>query len=104
MVVAQPLQCTVNPPASLTEMPPAEAVPSRSTHRSIEKLVVVLAVIVIVGVIAGVFARVCGGRRLAGTGDHDIEGWVERKCASCIDSGIPPPQESKGAEVGEAKK
>lgn len=106
---AQPPPFLAYSPPSLSEVPPVAVVASRSTHRSIETLVVVLAVIVIVGLIAGIFARVCGGRRLAGDGDHDIEGWVERKCASCIDSGLPPPpppplQESKGVESGEAKK
>ncbi|CAI9099965.1 OLC1v1036868C1 [Oldenlandia corymbosa var. corymbosa] len=62
-----------------------------STHQSIETLVVVLAVITILGVIAGVIARLCGGRHFGGGGEHDIEGWIERKCRSCIDSGIPPP-------------
>ncbi|XXG56506.1 hypothetical protein AAC387_Pa03g3894 [Persea americana] len=105
VVEAQPPPFLVYSPPSLSEVPPVAVVASRSTHRSIETLVVVLAVIVIVGLIAGIFARVCGGRRLAGNGEHDIEGWVERKCASCIDSGVPPPpQESKGVESGEAKK
>ncbi|KAG9449398.1 hypothetical protein H6P81_009363 [Aristolochia fimbriata] len=79
---------------TITEPPPPPAVPAAGTHsghRSIGTLLVVLAVITIVGVVAGVFARVCGGRHLAGNGDHDIEGWVERKCRSCIDGGLPPP-------------
>ncbi|RWR77744.1 fission regulator-like protein [Cinnamomum micranthum f. kanehirae] len=88
VVEAQPPPFLVYSPPSLSEVPPVAVVASHSTHRSIETLVVVLAVIVIVGLIAGIFARVCGGRRLAGDGDHDIEGWVERKCASCIDSGV----------------
>ncbi|XP_058073619.1 uncharacterized protein LOC131222507 [Magnolia sinica] len=96
----------VSPP-SLTQLQPMVAGPSRSSHRSIETLVVVLAVIIIVGVIAGVFARVCGGRHLAGSGEHDIEGWVERKCASCIDGGVPatvaPPLKAT-PEVEEEKK
>ncbi|GAV57297.1 hypothetical protein CFOL_v3_00835 [Cephalotus follicularis] len=68
------------------------------THRSIETLIVVLAVITIVGVIAGIIARLCGGRHFGGNGEHDIEGWIERKCRSCIDGGVSPaapPGESK---------
>ncbi|KAK4767168.1 hypothetical protein SAY86_014918 [Trapa natans] len=65
--------------------------PGKCTHRSIETLVVVLAVITILGVVAGIVARLCGGRHFEGSGDHDIEGWVERKCRSCIDGGLPPP-------------
>lgn len=69
--------------------PPAVAKPD--AHRSIETLVVVLAVITIVGVIAGIVARLCGGRHAGGNGEHDIEGWVESKCRSCIDGGLPLP-------------
>ncbi|ONK59722.1 uncharacterized protein A4U43_C08F9710 [Asparagus officinalis] len=58
------------------------------------------AAIVILAVLAGVLARVCGGRHLVG--EHDLEGWVERKCRSCIDGGIPataqPPEGSKAVE------
>ncbi|XP_038698127.1 uncharacterized protein LOC119995695 [Tripterygium wilfordii] len=85
------------------------------SHRSIETLVVVLAVITIVGVVAGIIARLCGGRHFGGSGEHDIEGWIERKCRSCIDSGVPaappppppPPEETKPAAAAateEAKK
>ncbi|GFP92234.1 hypothetical protein PHJA_001367500 [Phtheirospermum japonicum] len=61
---------------------------AHSTHHSIETLVVVLAVITILGVIAGIIARLCNGRHLGGHGEHDVEGWVERRCRSCIDGGI----------------
>lgn len=75
----------------IVEAPPTVLVQKPDAHRSIETLVVVLAVITIVGVIAGIVARLCGGRHLGGSGEHDIEGWVERKCRSCIDGGVPPP-------------
>uniref|UniRef100_A0A5B6YV78 Uncharacterized protein n=1 Tax=Davidia involucrata TaxID=16924 RepID=A0A5B6YV78_DAVIN len=90
----------------LMDRPPAVAEPSHSTHRSIETLVVVLAVITIIGVIAGIIARLCGGRHFGGNGEHDIEGWVERKCRSCIDGGIPaaPPPEAAKPATEEAKK
>ncbi|XP_009757148.1 uncharacterized protein [Nicotiana sylvestris] len=87
----------------LVEAPPVAVVmveENHSTHTSIETLLVVLAVITILGVIAGIIARLCGGRHFSGSGEDDIEGWVERKCRSCIDGGVstappppPPPQE-----------
>ncbi|PON32486.1 hypothetical protein PanWU01x14_360940 [Parasponia andersonii] len=87
----------------MVEGPLPEVVDSnRYAHRSIETLVVVLAVITIVGVIAGILARVCGGRHFGGSGEHDIEGWVERKCRSCIDGGVPPAEESKPAAAAAA--
>ncbi|CAO2831725.1 unnamed protein product [Amaranthus hypochondriacus] len=79
------------PPLVGPPPPRVEVDPERYNHRSIETLVVVLAVITIVAVIAGIIARLCGGRHLGGNGDHDIEGWVERNCRSCLDSGLPPP-------------
>ncbi|XP_034693668.1 uncharacterized protein LOC117920325 [Vitis riparia] len=96
----------------LVQAPPAVGEPSHSTHRSLETLVVVLAVITIVGVIAGIIARLCGGRHFGGNGENDIEGWVERKCRSCIDGGIPapppppppPPAEESKPAAEEAKK
>lgn len=69
--------------------PPATG--AHSTRLSVETLVVILAVITIMVVVAGICARVCGGRHLAGGGDHDIEGWIERNCRSCLDGGVPPP-------------
>ncbi|CAO2822213.1 unnamed protein product [Amaranthus hypochondriacus] len=80
------------PPIMVGPPPPPVVVNTeRYNTRSIETLVVVLAVITIVAVIAGIIARVCGGRHLGGSGEHDIEGWVERNCRSCLDSGLPPP-------------
>ncbi|CAN8254414.1 unnamed protein product [Cochlearia groenlandica] len=86
---------TTTTPTTIYMDPPFQDQPSHnSDHRSIETLVVVLAVITILSVLAGVFARFCGGQHLSDGGDHDLEGWVERKCRSCIDAGVaaaPPP-------------
>ncbi|XP_044468870.1 mulatexin [Mangifera indica] len=93
----------------------AGAEASCCTHRSIETLVVVLAVITIVGVIAGIIAKLCGGRHFGGNGENDIEGWVEKKCRSCLDGGIsaetpppppppPPPPEEPKPTAEETKK
>lgn len=83
------------PPLVVMEPPPVSVSAvgqTHSTHRSIETLVVVLAVITIAAVIAGFLARLCGGRHYSGNGgDHDVEGWIDSRCRSCIDSGIPPP-------------
>ncbi|GMI70958.1 hypothetical protein like AT3G57500 [Hibiscus trionum] len=90
------------------EAPPTVREPSRYSHRSIETLIVVLAVITILGVIAGIIARLCGGRHFGGNGENDIEGWIERKCISCIDGGVPPvvqplKEEPKAAAEEEKK-
>ncbi|XVF75793.1 hypothetical protein PTKIN_Ptkin13bG0215500 [Pterospermum kingtungense] len=74
----------------VVEAPPTVKDPSRYSHRSIETLIVVLAVITLIGVVAGVIARLCGGRHFGGNGENDIEGWIEKKCRSCIDGGVPP--------------
>ncbi|XP_030519290.2 uncharacterized protein LOC115732742 [Rhodamnia argentea] len=76
------------PPSS----PLVAAEPGRYAPRSIETLVVVLAAITIIGVVAGIIARLCGGRHFGGSGENDIEGWVERRCKSCLDGGLPPPE------------
>ncbi|KAJ3697828.1 hypothetical protein LUZ61_001533 [Rhynchospora tenuis] len=71
---------------------------AHSTSQSVETLVVILAAITIIVVITGICARVCGGRHLAGGSDHDVEGWIERNCRSCLDGGVPPPRPT-AAEV-----
>ncbi|KAI3788220.1 hypothetical protein L2E82_00976 [Cichorium intybus] len=102
------------PPDDLQPLPPPVTVrESHSTHGSLETLVVVLAVITIVGVIAGMIARLCGGRHYGGNGgDHEMEGWIESRCKSCIDGGLssapppplPPPEEATKPAKEEAKK
>ncbi|OMO71289.1 hypothetical protein CCACVL1_18309 [Corchorus capsularis] len=77
--------------------------PSRYSHRSIETLIVVLAVITIIGVIAGIIARLCGGRHFGGNGENDIEGWIEKKCRSCIDGGVPAAAEESKPETAAAE-
>ncbi|KAG6529073.1 uncharacterized protein LOC122039969 [Zingiber officinale] len=67
--------------------PPPCGMRSPSTWHSLETLAVVLALITMAAVIAGVFARACAGRGRGG--ERDVEGWVERKCSSCL--GLPPP-------------
>lgn len=56
----------------------------------------VLAVILVLAVVAAIVGRLCSGRSVFGYGHFDVEGWIERKCASCIDgrieSGPPPPR------------
>ncbi|MBA0800555.1 hypothetical protein Gohar_010981 [Gossypium harknessii] len=92
----------------VVEVPPTVREPSRYSHRSIETLIVVLAAITIIGVIAGIIARLCGGRHFGGNGENDIEGWIENKCRSCIDGGVPaavpPPKEEPKPAREEEKK
>ncbi|CAN6292132.1 unnamed protein product [Urochloa humidicola] len=77
-----------------------------ATVRSVETLVVIVAAIVLAAVLAGVLARVCGGRYVVPSGDdRDVEGCVERRCRSCLDSGLPPPATAAPAssKTSEAK-
>ncbi|XXG49173.1 hypothetical protein AAC387_Pa02g3427 [Persea americana] len=64
---------------------------SRSGSGSVGPVIVVLVVITILGIIAGLIGRLCTGRSLMGHGQFDFEGWIERKCSSCIDGRIDPP-------------
>ncbi|CAL4935395.1 unnamed protein product [Urochloa decumbens] len=74
-----------------------------ATVRSVETLVVIVAAIVLAAVLAGVLARVCGGRYVVPSGDdRDVEGCVERRCRSCLDSGLPPPPPAS-SKTSEAK-
>ncbi|KAF8733818.1 hypothetical protein HU200_014668 [Digitaria exilis] len=80
------------------------ATSTAATVRSVETLVVIVAAIVLAAALAGVLARVCGGRYVVPSGDgRDVEGWVERRCRSCLDSGLPPlapvPASSKASEA-----
>ncbi|KAK8336785.1 hypothetical protein V6Z12_A09G143300 [Gossypium hirsutum] len=56
----------------------------------------------------GIIARLCGGRHFGGNGENDIEGWIENKCRSCIDGGVPaavpPPKEEPKPAREEEKK
>lgn len=74
--------------------PPVYEVVSRSSGGgSYGPVIGVIAVIAVLGVIAGIVGRLCSGRRIFGYG-YDFEGWIERKCASCIDGRVelrPPP-------------
>ncbi|KAI4386521.1 hypothetical protein MLD38_004449 [Melastoma candidum] len=89
----------------LAQPPPASTPgPRLCTARSIQELLVVLAVITLVGVVAGIMARVCGGRHLVGSGDPDVEGWVEQTCRSCIDGGVSQSLKDSKPEAEQAKK
>ncbi|XP_020157324.1 uncharacterized protein [Aegilops tauschii subsp. strangulata] len=77
-----------------------QAPAARSTARSVETIVVIVAAIVLAAALAGVLARACGGRHVAP--DRDVEGWAERRCRSCLDSGLPPPATSP-SKASEAK-
>ncbi|KAK8946891.1 hypothetical protein KSP39_PZI006615 [Platanthera zijinensis] len=87
------------PPSSMVYQPPYA---SHIGRGSIGPLIAVLAVITVFGILAGVVGRLCSGRRIVGLGPYDVEGWIERKCSSCIEARIelttppplPPPQRS----------
>ncbi|KAF9600555.1 hypothetical protein IFM89_010041 [Coptis chinensis] len=69
-----------------------QAYSSHTNHGSVGALIAVLAVITVLGAIAVMIGRLCSGRKVMGHGQYDFEGWVERKCASCIDGRIDPPR------------
>ncbi|KAK1299961.1 hypothetical protein QJS10_CPB13g00214 [Acorus calamus] len=76
------------PPLALDQTPFG---PHRG-HGSFGPVIAVLAVIAILCVVAGMIGRICSGRRVFGHGQYDFEGWIERKCSSCIDGHIEPPR------------
>ncbi|XP_062212111.1 uncharacterized protein LOC133913084 [Phragmites australis] len=77
---------------------------STTMGRSVETLVVIVAAIVLAAVLAGVLARVCGGQHMTpNADDRDVEGWVERRCRSCLDSGLPALQQQGSSKTGEIK-
>lgn len=85
------------PPISITQ----HAYSSHSGTGSIGPVIAVLAVITILGVVAGVIGRLCSGRRIMGYGQYDFEGWIERKCSSCIDGSVePPPRNNTNGDEG----
>lgn len=91
----------------IDQQPPSMAVTQQaytthSGHGSVGPVIAVLAVITILGVIAGMIGRLCSGRSVMGHGQYDFEGWVERKCSTCLDGGVdspPPPAKILGEDV-----
>ncbi|WCJ33768.1 hypothetical protein M5689_015106 [Euphorbia peplus] len=78
--------------------PPTEVDQQATRHGSVGPVIAVVAVITILGIIAGMIGRLCTGHKLMGHGQYDFEGWVERKCSSCIDGRINPPT-TRPAEI-----
>ncbi|KAM0060930.1 hypothetical protein Hdeb2414_s0004g00129971 [Helianthus debilis subsp. tardiflorus] len=61
-----------------------------SGHGSVGPVIGVLAVIMVLGAVAVMIGRLCSGRRVMGHLQYDFEGWVETKCATCIDGRMGP--------------
>lgn len=81
-----PLQQQLPPPMFMGQ----QAYSDRPGHGSVGPVIAVLAVIAVLGAIAVMIGRLCSGRRIMGRGQYDFEGWVETKCASCIDGRVDP--------------
>ncbi|KAH7575193.1 hypothetical protein JRO89_XS02G0060700 [Xanthoceras sorbifolium] len=87
--MSTPLLDQQPPPVEVTQ----QAYTAHSGHGSVGPVIGVLAVITILGVIAGMIGRLCSGRPIMGHGgQYDFEGWVEKKCSSCIDGRVEPPR------------
>ncbi|KAG0453757.1 hypothetical protein HPP92_025061 [Vanilla planifolia] len=98
MSLQQQLLSPPPPPPPATVYPPSHL--DNGQRGSIGPLIGVLTVIIVLGVIACLIGRLCSGRRIAGIGQYDVEGWMERNCASCI-NGLPavvPPLSSSVTE------
>ncbi|GMH13420.1 hypothetical protein Nepgr_015261 [Nepenthes gracilis] len=77
-----------------------QAYTAQSGHGAVGPVVAVLAVIAILGVIAAMIGRLCTGRSIMGYGQFDVEGWMERKCSSCLDGHVGhPPRPSRALPV-----
>ncbi|KAK6946160.1 hypothetical protein RJ641_013704 [Dillenia turbinata] len=87
MSLSSPIDPQQQSPPPVTE----QAYTVHSGHTSIGPVIAVLAVIIILGIIAGMIGRLCSGRSIMGHGPFDFEGWIERKCSSCIDGRIESP-------------
>ncbi|KAK8568147.1 hypothetical protein V6N13_106081 [Hibiscus sabdariffa] len=89
--MSTPLEQLQPPPTGATQ----QAYTAHTGHGSVGPVIAVLAVVTILGVIAGMIGRLCSGRPVMGHGHYDFEGWVERKCSSCIDGTMDPPPPSR---------
>eukprot|EP01018_Ginkgo_biloba_P009503 Gb_30603 [translate_table: standard] len=58
------------------------------SNGSVGPVLAVLSVITILGVLACVMGRVCAGRLVSANSKYDCVGWMERRCASCIDGDV----------------
>ncbi|GLJ28606.1 hypothetical protein SUGI_0563690 [Cryptomeria japonica] len=96
-------------PYVMQQTPPAGGIYSEAaahgshSRGSVGPLIVVLAVITILGVAAGMVGRMCAGRRFRRDREYDFEGWIERKCATCIDGSLESGGGGGGAAVPVAK-
>lgn len=66
---------------------------------SVGPVLAVLSVITILGVIACVLGRICAGRLFSANSKYDCVGWMERRCASCLDGDL----EGGGGNIPVAK-
>ncbi|KMZ56401.1 hypothetical protein ZOSMA_96G00770 [Zostera marina] len=73
---------------------------------SIGAVICVVVGIVVLGMGAVIIGRLCAGSRILGYGHYDMEGWVEKKCSSCIDGRMaledPPPPPPPDANANAA--
>lgn len=97
LVMSTPLEQQQPPLVGTTQ----EAYTAHTGHGSVGPVIAVVAVITILGIIAGMIGRLCSGRPIMGHGHYDFEGWVERKCSSCLDGTVVDPPSSRPADEEE---
>ncbi|KAL5705405.1 hypothetical protein ACHQM5_023711 [Ranunculus cassubicifolius] len=101
--MSTPLDLLHPPPPPLMSLnPQAASTPSSGSHGSYGPFIAVIILITFFTIVAIMIGRLCSGRTIMGFGhQYDFEGWIERKCSTCIDGRIDvvPTQQQQADSV-----